>query len=147
MLFRSWSLERRQSLVDLADVAEVAAMVLMDSDRHAAATYELVAPGRYAAHDLAAIIGRVLGRPIPVEEISADTFLKEFFGDVGPEQFPHETRVLRAITKYYSGHDFVGNPNTLTWLLGRAPTTYESFVRRQYEDYLRNGKMSFSGAR
>lgn len=41
----SWSLERRQSLVDLDGVAEVAAMVLRDSRHHDGATYELVAPG------------------------------------------------------------------------------------------------------
>ena len=39
----SWSLDRRQSMVDVADVAEVAAAVLADSGRHAGATYELVA--------------------------------------------------------------------------------------------------------
>ena len=43
----SWSLERRQSMVDLDDVVEVAAKVLAQSQEHAGATYELVAPGRY----------------------------------------------------------------------------------------------------
>ncbi|QEH79218.1 NAD(P)H-binding protein [Sphingomonas sp. C8-2] len=147
-IFRlSWSLDRRQSLVDLGDVTDVALMALTDSGRHAAATYELVAPGRYTGHDLAAIIGRVLGRPVPVEEIDADTYLKEFFGDVGPEQFPHETRVLRAISAHYSAHDFVGNPNVLTWLLGREPTSYEQFVRTHHEAFRRTGGMAFSTAR
>jgi hypothetical protein len=31
----------------------------------------------------------------------------------------------------YSSHDFVGNPNVLTWLLGRPPTTFEAYVRNQ----------------
>ena len=34
-----WSIERRQSLVDLGDVTEVAGTVLTDSERHAGATY------------------------------------------------------------------------------------------------------------
>ena len=143
----SWSLERRQSLVDLGDVTEVAAMVLQDSARHAGATYELVAPGRYTAHELGAIIARVLERPIAVEQIDADTYLKEFFGEVGPDQFPHEARVLRAITTRYSSHDFVGNPNVLTWLLGRPPTSYEQFVRTQYQAYQATPSLSFSKAR
>ncbi len=143
----SWSLDRYQSLVDLGDVTEVAVMALTDSARHAGATYELVAPGRYTAHDLGAIIGRVLGRTVPVEEIDADTYLKEFFGDVGPDQFPHEARVLRAISTRYSGHDFIGNPNVLTWLLGREPTSYEQFVRTQYEAYGASKTMAFSTAR
>lgn len=40
-------------MVDVGDVTEVAAAVLSDSHDHAGATYELVAPGRYTAHDLA----------------------------------------------------------------------------------------------
>nr|WP_047168609.1 NmrA family NAD(P)-binding protein [Sphingomonas sp. Y57] len=143
----SWSLDRRQSLVDLGDVTDVALMALTDSGRHAAATYELAAPGRYTGHDLAAIIGSVLGRPVQAEEIDADTYLKEFFGDVGPEQFPHEAHVLRAISAHYSAHDFVGNPNVLTWLLGREPTSYEQFVRTHHEAFRRTGSMVFSTAR
>jgi uncharacterized protein YbjT (DUF2867 family) len=143
----SWSLERYQSLVDLGDVTEVAVKVLTDSATHAGATYELVGPGRFTAHDLAAIIARVLEREIAVEEIDGDTYLKEFFGDVSPDEFPHEARVLRAITARYSAHDFIGNPNVLTWLLGRAPTSYEAFVRAQHEAWQATRVMQFSTAR
>ena len=48
-----------------------------------------------------------------------------------------EAAVLRAITERYSSHDFVGNANVLTWLLGRPPTTFEQYVRRQYEHFTR----------
>src|SRR5271170_6912396 len=120
----SWSLERRQSLVDLGDVTDVACMALTDSERHAGATYELVAPGRYTAYELGDIISRVLGRQIAVREIDADTYLKAWVGDADPQQVTHQVRVLRAITARYSSHDFVGNPNVLTWLLGRSPTTF-----------------------
>ena len=131
----SWSLERTQSLVDLTDVTDVAVQVLTDRDRHTGATYELVAPGRYTAYDLAAVIERVLGRPIPVREIDADTYLRAWVGDRDPNQFPHQARVLRSISARYSAHDFVGNPNVLSWLLGREPTGFEAFVRRQWAAY------------
>jgi uncharacterized protein YbjT (DUF2867 family) len=131
-LFRlSWSLDRYQSLVDLGDVAEVAAIVLADAKRHAGATYELVAPGRYTAHDLGRIISDVLGSDVAVEQISCDTFLRERFGDA--EQFPYEARAMRALSARYSSHDFVGNPNVLGWLLGRPPTTYAQFVQTQFD--------------
>jgi uncharacterized protein YbjT (DUF2867 family) len=129
----SWSLERRQSLVDLGDVTDVAVMALTDSARHAGATYELAGPGRYTAHELGDIISRVLGRRIEVREIDADTYLRAWTGDTDPREVTHQVRVLRAITARYSSHDFVGNPNVLTWLLGRPPTTFEDFVRRQHE--------------
>ena len=135
----SWSLGRRQSLVDLGDVTDVACMALIDSERHAGATYELVAPGRYTAYELGDIISRVLGRQIAVREIDADTYLKAWVGDADPRQVTHQVRVLRAITARYSSHDFVGNPNVLTWLLGRSPATFEAYVRDQHDAFLRNG--------
>ena len=131
----SWSLERKQSLVDLADVTDVAVQVLTDPARHSGATYELVAPGRYTAHDLGTVIERVMERPIAVREIDADTYLNAWIGDRDPTLFPHEARVLRAISARYSAHDFVGNPNVLTWLLGREPTSFEEYVRRQWTAY------------
>jgi uncharacterized protein YbjT (DUF2867 family) len=129
----SWSLTRRQSLVDLGDVTTVARLVLTDSERHAGATYELVAPGRYTAHELGDIIASVLAQPVEVREIDADTYLKAWVGDADPSQFTHQISVLRSITRRYSSHDFIGNPNVLTWLLQRPPTTFEEYVRQQYE--------------
>lgn len=132
----SWSLDRRQSLVDLHDVTDVAFKVLTERDRHWGATYELVGEGRYTAHDLGDIISDVLGRPILVEEIDGDTYLRAAVGDADPAGMPHQARVLRAITAYYSSHDFVGNSNVLTWLLGRRPTGFATFVRREHEAFL-----------
>lgn len=128
----SWSLDRMQSLVDLDDVTDVAVMALLDSTVHAAATYELVAPGRYTASDLGAIIGRVMERDVAVSQIDADTYAKAWLGDRDPAQSTHELAVLRSISARYSAHDFLGNPNVLTWLLGREPTSYETFVRREW---------------
>ncbi len=132
----SWSLERRQSMVDLDDVTDVACAVLGDPGRHAGATYELVGPGRYTAHELGEIFSRVLGRAIEVRQIDADTYLRAWVGEADPARFTHQARVLRAISTHYSAHDFVGNPNVLTWLLGRAPTTFEAYVERQHTAHL-----------
>lgn len=128
----SWSLARRQSLVDLDDVTDVAVMALTDSARHAAATYELVSPGRYTAHELGEIISGVLGRDIAVREIDADTYAKAWLGDRDPADSTHQLAVLRSISARYSAHDFLGNPNVLTWLLRREPTSFEQFVRREW---------------
>ena len=129
----SWSLDRYQSMVALDDVAEVVAAVLIDPERHAGATYELVSPGRFTAHDLGRIIGEVTGRSIAVEEISCDAFLHQVLGD--PDQFPYQAKLMLAISARYSSHDFVGNSNVLTWLLGRQPTTFEQFVKSEFEAF------------
>ena len=132
----SWSLERLQSMVDLDDVTDVVVEVLTNGERHYGATYELVGLGRYDAHQIADIISRVMGRTIPVEEISGDEYLKAFIGDADPARFTHQARVLRAISARYSAHDFIGNPNVLTWLLGREPTSFAEFVDRNYRQFL-----------
>jgi uncharacterized protein YbjT (DUF2867 family) len=128
----SWSLDRLQSLVNVGDVAEVAALVLSDSERHVGATYELASPGRFTAHDLGAVISAVVGRPIDVREIDVDTFAARVFGGAEPGSKTYELRAMRAISARYSSNDFVGNPNVLTWLLGRTPTTVEDWVRAEW---------------
>ena len=128
VLKAGWSLDRQQSLIDIGDIADVAAAVLIDSDRHAGATYELAGTGRYTAHDMATVMARVLGKPIAVEQIDAETYLKGLFPDKDLSTMPHEVSVSHSLTSRYSSNDFIGNPNVLTWLLGRAPMTFEQFV-------------------
>ena len=128
----SWSLDRRQSMVDLDDVADVAALVLAHPERHAAATYELVGPGRFTAHDIGQVLSNVLGRGISVERIDPEAFIRARQGDLDSAALEHQLRMIRAITARYSSHDFLGNPNVLAWLLGRPPTTFEQFVRREH---------------
>jgi uncharacterized protein YbjT (DUF2867 family) len=131
----SWSLDRYQSMVNLGDVTEVAAAVLAASGQHAGATYELVAPGRYTAHDLAKVISAVTGREVVAERIDPEVFLKASLGVDSLAQFPYQAGVSRAIGQRYSSHDFIGNPNVLRWLLGREPTTFEQFVRREFDAF------------
>lgn len=128
VLTAGWSLDRKQSLVDIGDIAEVAATVLLDSARHDGATYELVGPGRHTAREMGEIIAKVTGRPVQVEQIGPDAYFKGLFGDRDPSQTEHELSVSRSLATRYSSHDFVGNPNVLTWLLGRTPTSFEQFV-------------------
>jgi uncharacterized protein YbjT (DUF2867 family) len=127
----SWALDRYQSMVDLTDVAQVAASVLTDSERHLGATYELVSTGRYTAHDLAQVLSEELGREVHAKEIDSDEFTKASLGVDDLDRFAYRTQAARAISRRYSSHDFVGNPNVLTWLLGCEPTTFRQFVRRE----------------
>jgi hypothetical protein len=43
-----------------------------------------------------------------------------------------QMRMLRALGTWYERHDFVGNPNVLTMLLGRTPTTLAEFIAKDY---------------
>lgn len=128
----TWSLDRRQSLIEIGDIAEVAAIVLGDSARHAGATYELASAGWYTAHDLADIIARVIGRPVVAGELDVETFATRMFADTSGPDMTYRLRAMRAISARYSSNDFVGNPNVLAWLLGRPPTSFEDWVRAEY---------------
>ncbi len=139
-----WSLERRQSLLVLDDYAEVAAKVILEGAAHHGATYELSSGDCLTAHEIAARFAAITGRPISAEEVDADEFMIKYRKHPSIEarfaaghrvtaaDFPDEFAVFRAIGACYSKHDFVGNPNVLTWLLGRAPTTVEAFLRAEY---------------
>lgn len=131
----SWALDRYQSMVDLADVADVAAAVLADGARHGGATYELAAPGRFTAYDIVEVLSDVLGRKISAEHIDADEFTRSSLGPDHLSRFPYHTMAARAISKRYSSHDFIGNSNVLTWLLGREPGSFRQFVEREIETF------------
>ena len=132
----SWSLDRRQSMVDLDDVAEVAALVLDERERHLGATYELVGPGRYTGYEIGRSLSATLGREIGVERMDLAAFVRARFGGGDPDALAHQLRMSQAIEARYSSHDFVGNPNVLAWLLGRPPTSFEAFVRKEHASWI-----------
>ncbi|WP_175684627.1 SDR family oxidoreductase [Burkholderia anthina] len=136
-----WSLDRSQTMVDLGDVTDVAALVLREGKRHYGATYELCGEGRYTAHAIGEVIARVTGRPIAVEEIASEDYRRGLFGDGDRAGVAHRDRVLAGISAHYSKHDFIGNPNVLTWLLGRRPTSFEDHVQAQYALFRASGQV------
>ena len=77
---------------------------------------------------MAAIMQSVLGKPMRVEQVDAEAYLKGLFGERDMAELPHEASVGRSLSARYSSHDFLGNPNVLRWLLGREPTTFAQFV-------------------
>ncbi len=75
-------------------------------------------------HPKERISSAVIGREVSAEYIDPKTFFKLRHGGADPSLFQYEMRLMRAIGTHYSNHDFIGNPNVLTWLLGRSPTTW-----------------------
>jgi NAD(P)H dehydrogenase (quinone) len=116
--------QTRLSLVDLDDVAEVAARVLTE-DGHYGATYELAGTVPLSQIEVATTIGTVLGRDIRVEVEPVEAWESRVraagIGD-------HERATLAAMFRYYARHGLAGNSDTLRWLLGRAPHDLAHFV-------------------
>jgi NAD(P)H dehydrogenase (quinone) len=121
-----YPVETRLSLVDLADVADAAAEVLMN-DGHAGATYELAGTGPLSQVEVAAAIGAVLERSVRAEMETVDAWNARA-GAAGVGE--HERATLAAMFRYYAQHGLTGNPNTLRWLLGRAPHDLTQFLSR-----------------
>jgi NAD(P)H dehydrogenase (quinone) len=119
--------DTRLSLVDLDDVAEVVARVLTE-DGHVGATYELVGTAPLSQTEVAAAIGAALNRDISVEAEAVEAWEARVraagMGD-------HERATLAAMFRYYARHGLAGNPNTLHWLLGRAPHDLAHFIARR----------------
>jgi NAD(P)H dehydrogenase (quinone) len=115
----------RISLVDLDDVA--AAAVVATNDDHVGATYELVGTVALSQGEVASIISRVLGKPVVIEEESADAWSARA-RNAGMGDYQRDA--LLRMFRYYGEHGLIGNSNGLKWLLGREPTSLATFIER-----------------
>jgi NAD(P)H dehydrogenase (quinone) len=117
----------RLSLVDLADVGEAAAIALTQ-DGHSGATYELAGTPALGQTEVASALSAVLGRSVRAEEEPLAAWeARAGAGGMGE----YERMTLAAMFRYYAEHGMIGSPNTLRWLLGRAPTSLASFLERE----------------
>jgi uncharacterized protein YbjT (DUF2867 family) len=108
-----WGVRRGQSMVDLRDVAEAAA-VLLTEDGLDGGTFEAAGPEPLTAPRLAELIGAHLDREVRAE-------------DVVPKGAPpaaYAGRCRRLMFDHYRAHGFTGSPRVLTALLGRPPRTF-----------------------
>jgi len=121
-----YPVETRMALVDLGDVAEAAAIVLTEPG-HTGATYELVGAASLSQVEVAAQLSRGLNRPIIAESTPIEAWENKARAS-GLGEYQIDT--LCKMFRYYDYHSFTGNPNVLGWLLGRPPTTLESFIER-----------------
>jgi NAD(P)H dehydrogenase (quinone) len=106
------------------DIAATAATILAEPGRHRGRTYTLTGPVEYSHHELAAEVGRVLGRDLPFERTTVSTFL-DLLG------IPDDTAKLRhfeAVTIDQQEGRLAGVTDTAATILGRRLRTVEDFV-------------------
>jgi uncharacterized protein YbjT (DUF2867 family) len=118
--------DKKLSLVDVGDVAEVAGKIISEPQKHHRATYELVGSDYLTSDEMVEIFSQETGIPISSMAMSADDFIASL-GDI-PE---YTQNVIRRLSKTYNGVGLSGNSNVLQWLLGRTPTTFREYVRRE----------------
>lgn len=120
--------QTRLSLVDLQDVAAVAAKLLTEAG-HSYATYELVGTEPLSQTAVADIFSQQLNRPVEVRSIPLQTWQKNAraTGNLNEETI----QMLTSMFTYYAQSGLTGNPQVLRFLLGRKPTSLATFIKRQ----------------
>lgn len=124
VLAEPWSSETRFSRVDYRDVAEVAAIALLE-ERLLHGTFELCAEGTLNRHEVAALIAEVIGRDVRADRLDPDTLGKE-------------AEALRPMFAYYDQHGLVGSSLTLRSILGRAPRTLRAYFEELAREEIRH---------
>ncbi|MBP3048972.1 NmrA/HSCARG family protein [Bacillus subtilis subsp. subtilis] len=118
--------ETRICMIDLEDLAE-AASIILTSPGHIGATYELCGPENLSLFDMTAAIEQHFDHEIKVKTLQDDMFAEQLkklgVGD-------YQVNTLLKMFQHYNEHGFIGNPNVLTWLLGRKPNNFSSFILR-----------------
>ena len=124
-----YATEARLSMVDLEDVAKVAATVLTERG-HAGATYELVGVDVLSPAGVAEVLAQQLSRPVHAQAVDLEVWEQ---GARAARLGDYQVETLLQMFRYYERHGFWGNPHVLTWLLRRPPTTFARFARREAE--------------
>lgn len=122
-----YSVEARISLVDLEDVATVAAL-LMKQERQSGGIYPLVGTDALSQVEVAQTIGRVLGREVVAEELPIEGWKRRSVG-LDAQRMDALVRMFA----YYNAHGLSGSSRTLSLLLGRTPTSLEDALARILE--------------
>ncbi|GAC1470207.1 MAG: SDR family oxidoreductase [Chloroflexota bacterium] len=120
--------ETKLAMVDLMDVAHVAADVLLGSG-HDGATYQLCGPEVLTQTQVAAALSLALDQEIRVKQVPLDRWEQDARA---AGMSDHAVHSLLAMFRYYQCYGFWGNANVLRWLLGREPTTFVEFAAREF---------------
>lgn len=126
-LFAPYGTEARLGHVDMNDLAEAAAKVATEPG-HVYATYDIASGEHLTLNDLASAIGEATGKPIaPVSVAPGDVVARIA---AHHPLTPYTREAFYRLFGYYDRHGISGNPNVLTWLLGRPPGTFADYVAR-----------------
>lgn len=115
-----------------ADIASVAAGALMDPATHAGKTYRPTGPDLLSPNDIAAAMGRVLGRKDKYQNISESMMLKALKALPPANYSEAAVSQLKIYADEYRRGTFAVNAPTqdVQKIGGRVPEDFESILRR-----------------
>jgi len=117
-------------MVDLHDIAEVAAKVLTTEKTYDWATYELAGPEVLSQKEVHQIICDVSGKDIKLEVISREDWgARARKGGMSE----YEVMALLKMFEFMEKFGFWGNPGVLEWLLGRKAHRFKDWITSIYK--------------
>lgn len=126
--------ETRLSLVDLQDVAAIAAKLLIEPG-HTYATYELVGTEPMTQTAVADTFSQALQRPVEVRPVPLKTWKAQARAN-GMNEDGINTAV--SMFTYYAQSGMTGSPQVLRYLLGREPISLANFIKRAIPQHVEN---------
>jgi uncharacterized protein YbjT (DUF2867 family) len=124
--------QARTSVIDVRDVACVAAKVLVSPAEHAGQTYELNGPEALSNADVAEKISRVTGRPVQYVDIPEAAHRKAM-EDLGMP--PWQVTALLELQEYYVSGKCAAVTDVLPKLLGRPPIKLDQFLEENKDSF------------
>jgi uncharacterized protein YbjT (DUF2867 family) len=121
-----YAVDRAFGLVDLHDVAEATARVLLD-DGHVGATYELGGPALVTVADVADAAGIALGRPITTRRLDPAAWA----AGPGASLDDRERAGLLAMYEYYDRYGLPAGGRVLRELIGGRSTSLGETLARE----------------
>jgi len=124
--------QAKTCVIDVRDVASVAAKALVPPAEHARRTYELNGPEALSNAEIAAKISRVAGRPVQYVDIPEAAQRKAML-DAGMPEW--QVTALLQLQEYYVTGKCAEVTDVLPKLLGRAPIRLEQFLDENKDSF------------
>jgi NAD(P)H dehydrogenase (quinone) len=124
--------EKKNAPPSNEDIASVVVGALIDPTTHAGKTYRPTGPELLSPNEIAAIIGKVLGRKVRYRNVSEKMFLKAIKA-VPPTNYSEAavTQLRIYAEEYRRGTFAVGAPTKVVKTVGgRDPESFEAMTRR-----------------
>ena len=116
-----------EAMIDIDDVADVAATVLTEPGKHAGQVYELTGPRALTYREAVDLISRATGQPITYTEVTTAEYAARLVAQGWGEDDAHHVAEMYVLIERGTLADTTDGVQTV---LGRAPRTFEDYVVR-----------------
>lgn len=131
--------DAKVSLIDVRDVAAVAATIFANPAEHAGNTYELCGPAAFSNAEIAAEITRVLGEPVSYVDIPEEAQKAAMTGAGMPDW---QVTAILELQAYYRTGDCAFVDGIVRQLTGRPERTLEDFLSENAASFRTGGQIT-----